>query len=92
LAEAPGRVFLYNFYTVSECRGQGLYPSLLLSIRGMLGRGELAEFIIDVNIINTASIKSVQKAGFSEVARITFLTVFRRWHIMMCNRQLGGGW
>jgi len=81
LAEAPGRMFLYNFHTLPDYRGCGLYSALLLAIRHGLGGEQQTEFIIDVNVINTVSASGVKKAGFIQVARITFLTIFRRWSV-----------
>ncbi len=79
LAEAPGRLFLYNFHTLPDYRGRSLYPALLLAIRHTQVSKQKSEFIIDVNSINVASIRGIEKAGFIWMGRISYLTVFRRW-------------
>lgn len=79
LSDMPKRVFLYNFYTLEKYRGKGLYPALLLAIRYILGRADFCDFIIDVNVQNTASVRGIEKAGFHPVARITYLTILDRW-------------
>ena len=79
LDEIPGRAFLYNFYTLEEYRGRGFYPALLLAMRHVLGRENLTEFVIDVNVRNIASARGIEKGGFVPVAQVAFLTLFDRW-------------
>jgi RimJ/RimL family protein N-acetyltransferase len=79
LTEAPGRAFLYNFHTQDGYRGRGLYPALLLAMRCSLGREQVTELVIDVNLHNTASIRGIEKAGFVPVANITYFTIFSCW-------------
>jgi len=79
LAEVPGRAFLYNFHTLEGHRGQGFYPALLLAVRHVLGRENLTEFVLDVNLRNSASVRGIEKAGFVPVAQVAFLTIFDRW-------------
>lgn len=79
LAEAPGRAFLYNFHTLEAYRGRGLYPALLLAMRSILGRESMNEFIIDVNVRNSASARGIEKAGFTPAARVALITLFTRW-------------
>lgn len=79
LAEVPERAFLYNFHTLEEYRGQGFYPALLLAVRHVLGRENLTEFVLDVNVRNSASVRGIEKAGFVPVAHVAFLTLFDRW-------------
>lgn len=90
LLDAPGRLYFYNFHTLKEYRGRGLYPALLLSMRQILSEEGASEFIIDVNTRNTASTRGVEKAGFEAIAEITFLSVLDRWacctnHVMLNN-------
>ena len=75
----PGRVFLYNFHTLAQCRGCGHYPCLLRSLRASLAAQRVSELIIDVNARNTASLRGVEKGGFTHIATIRYLTFFRRW-------------
>jgi hypothetical protein len=79
LARASGRAFFYNFHTVEEYRGRRLYPALLLAMRHILGREKVTEFIIDVDVRNTASTKGIEKGGFVLAARVAFLTLFAHW-------------
>ncbi len=83
LAEIAGRVCLYNFHTLSGYRGLGLYPSLLLAIRHLLGCEKVTEFIIDVNVQRTPSMKGVLKAGFVPVVRLVFITFFRKCDVLI---------
>src|ERR1700676_775260 len=87
LAKAPGRAFLYNFYTVDEYRGQSLYPALLLTLRHVLGLEKVTEFVIDVDDRNTASIRGIEKGGFVLAAQVAFLTLFARWRCL-CKRTV----
>lgn len=79
LAEVLGRAFLYNFHTLEGYRGQGFYPALLLAVRDVLGRENLTEFVLDVNVRNSASVRGIEKAEFVPVAQVDFLTLFDRW-------------
>lgn len=82
LADASGRAFLYNFHTLEEYRGRRLYPALLLAMRHVLGREKVAEFIIDVDVRNTASARGIEKGGFVLAAQVAFLTLFARWRCL----------
>jgi ribosomal protein S18 acetylase RimI-like enzyme len=79
LAEASGRAFLYNFHTLEEYRGRRFYPALLLAMRHILGREKVTEFVIDVDVRNTASARGIEKGGFVLAAQVAFLTLFARW-------------
>jgi len=82
LAEVSGRVFLYNFHTLEGYRGRGLYPALLLAIRHVLGRENIEQLIIDVNVHNTASARGIEKGGFVLAAQVAFLTLFSHWRCL----------
>jgi hypothetical protein len=82
LAEVSGRAFLYNFHTLDCYRGQRLYPALLLAIRHVLGLENVTEFVIDVDVRNTASARGIEKGGFVLAARVAFLTLFSRWRCL----------
>jgi hypothetical protein len=82
LAEVSGRAFLYNFHTLEECRGRGLYPALLLAMRHVLGGEKVTEFFIDIEARNAASARGIEKGGFVLVAEVAFLTLFARWRCL----------
>jgi hypothetical protein len=82
LVAASGRAFLYNFYTLEGYRGQRLYPALLLTMRHVLGREQLTEFVIDVDVRNAASTRGIEKGGFVLAAQVAFLTLFARWRCL----------
>ncbi|HSY98661.1 MAG TPA: hypothetical protein VK788_04135 [Terriglobales bacterium] len=79
LAKASGRAFLYNFHTLNCYRGQRLYPALLLAMRHVLGLENVTEFVIEVDVRNTASARGIEKGGFVLAAQVAFLTLFARW-------------
>jgi GNAT superfamily N-acetyltransferase len=82
LAEVSGRAFLYNFQTLEGYRGRGFYPALLLAMRHVLGRENVAEFVIDVNARNVASARGIEKGGFVLAAQVAFFTLFARWRCL----------
>jgi hypothetical protein len=82
LAEASGRAFLYNFYTLIGYRGRRFYPALLLAVRHILGRENVTEFVIDVDVRNTASARGIEKGGFVLAAQVAFLTLFASWRCL----------
>ena len=73
------RVFLFNFYTLQEYRGRGLYSALLVDIRTVLRKENRTEFIIDVNAKNETSLKGIQKAGFISLTEFNYITIFNCW-------------
>jgi GNAT superfamily N-acetyltransferase len=79
MAETPERAFLFNFYTLSEHRGRGLYPALLLAIRRVLGREHITDFVVAVLDRNLASIRGIEKAGFLPIAQISYFLLLDRW-------------
>jgi hypothetical protein len=81
--EVPGRVFLYNFQTLPEFRGNGLYPALLCQMRYLLGQEGNRQFVIDVSATNLASRRGIEKAGFSLLATTKARTCLRRvrWEV-----------
>ena len=79
LVDTPGRVFLYNAFTLEDHRGRGLFASLLLATRAALSREGMLEFVGDVDVRNTPSARSLEKAGFVPVGRLVFLTLCNRW-------------
>ena len=82
LAEVSGRAFLYNFHTLEGYRGRGFYPALLLTMRHVLGREKVSEFVIDVDARNTASARGIEKGGFVLAAQVAFLTLFSHWRCL----------
>jgi hypothetical protein len=79
IAAASGRAFLYNFYTLDGYRGQRLYPTLLLTMRHVLGHEKVTEFVVDVNERNSISARGIERAGFVPAGQVDFLTLFSRW-------------
>jgi RimJ/RimL family protein N-acetyltransferase len=88
LTNAPGRVFLYNFHTLPEHRGQGLCVALHEAIRSAFSRETASEFVADVNVHNIASRRCLEKSGFVPVARVSFLTLLRRWRCPLRRTRL----
>jgi hypothetical protein len=86
----PGRIFLYNFATLSSWRGQGLYPALLQQIRYALGQDGAQEFLIDVDTLNLSSLRGVLKAGFLPVARVSFRTILHSWQLDRGHIDMNG--
>lgn len=78
-----GRVFLYNFHTSDNYRGRGLYPSLLLKMRQVLGQSTVTDIIIDVNAKNISSIRGIEKAEFTPVAQLVSLVIFNHWQMLI---------
>ena len=76
MLEKQGRLYCYNFFTAPRYRGQGLYPSLLASIRRSQASNGSSEFLIDVSTKNLASRRGIDKAGFELAACTRVWTVF----------------
>lgn len=83
LTDAPGRVFLYNFYTLPEHRGRGLCVALHDAVRHILGNETAREFVADFNFRNASSRRCLEKSGFVPTAVVSYLTLLRRWHCLL---------
>jgi hypothetical protein len=58
-------------------QGGGLYSSLLLRIRHLLGMHGINDFIIDADEGNLRSLRGMHKAGFRPLATVSFITLFK---------------
>lgn len=50
-----------------------------MAIRYSLGQERATEFIIDVQAHNTVSARGIEKAGFTPVGHVAYLTVLNHW-------------
>lgn len=57
--------YLWDFFTLPEWRGRGLYPRLLQAI--VAAEPEVEQFWVGHDLGNTASARGIAKAGFAEV-------------------------
>ena len=62
--------------TLPACRGQGLYPHVLLTICGVLATKGFTEAVLTVAPDNQSSIAGVKKAGFREKGEGELITLF----------------
>ncbi len=62
----PGAAYIYESFTRSDARGQGLYPMALAGIVVWLQNEGLSEAWVGVEADNQASIRAITKAGFTE--------------------------
>jgi GNAT superfamily N-acetyltransferase len=88
--EGPGRGFLYNFATLSDWRGRGLYPALLQQIRYTLGQDGITELLVDVKTVNLTSLRGIVKAGFLPIAGAAYRTILQRWQVDLGHVELPG--
>jgi hypothetical protein len=87
----PGRVFLYNFATLSDWRGHGLYPALLQQIRYKFSQDSgVTDLLVDARVVNLASLRGILKAGFLPIAHAAFRTIFERWQVDLGHLELSG--
>lgn len=91
LANAPGRIFFYNFHTLPGHRGLGLCSALQQAVLCILGNETATEFVADVSERNIASRRCLEKCGFVPVARLSFLTLLGRWHFPLRRTRLERG-
>lgn len=63
-----------------DCRGRGLYPDVLRFICHNVG-GPKSKFYMLVAPSNTASIRGIEKAGFSQVGYVKRSKYLRRWGV-----------
>jgi RimJ/RimL family protein N-acetyltransferase len=88
MPEDEHRVCLFNFHTQPEYRGRCLYPALLQQVRYTMGQEGRTQIIIDAHASNRASIRGIEKAGFSLVARMTVRTYLGHFSRELCGAGL----
>ena len=86
LSDAKSRAFLYNFYTMPESRGVGLYPKLLRRAVINLREQGISEVLIDVNSSNKASLRGIIGVGFEPLGCIDLLVIGDRWRVVSRKR------
>ena len=64
-------------YTSPQFRGQGIYTKVLKSIVGLGGKNTLYYMIVDEN--NIASVKGIERAGFSKCGEVMKSKFFKRY-------------
>lgn len=73
---APGSAYVYESFTRSDARGQGVYPFALRGIAADLAATGVETLWVAVEADNVPSLRAVGKAGFEPVDEIVFR---RRW-------------
>jgi ribosomal protein S18 acetylase RimI-like enzyme len=68
----PGEAYVYESFTRTEARGQGVYPFALGAIAGELAAERIGRLWVGVEAGNESSIKAVRKAGFEPGFEITY--------------------
>ncbi len=73
-------IFIYDCFVEPDCRGAGIYPSMLeFIIRDNRRRNEkLKHAGIAASALNRASIKGILKAGFVEQKRIRYVECLQK--------------
>ncbi|MEA2507079.1 MAG: hypothetical protein QOH48_1697 [Actinomycetota bacterium] len=61
----PGEAYIYESFTRPEVRGHGIYPAVLATIAEQLGARAVARLWIAAEATNAASLRAIQKAGFT---------------------------
>ena len=71
-----GEVYLYDAYTYSKFRGKHIYPFLIYNAAKYFKKLSYSKALISSTTANTASIRGIEKAGFSYSQTIDFLNIF----------------
>ncbi len=71
----PNEVYLYDAFTLTPCRGKGLYPVVLKEALLYAGQNGFSRALIFVAVNNTASRRGVLKVGFLEFQVVTYLEI-----------------
>ena len=79
LGESNQVPMIGNCFTFPQHRGRGLYANLLMSISGHLSSQGYQRVIITCAPDNLASVRGIQRAGFSKVSILHSLVIFSRW-------------
>ena len=87
-----GQIFIYDCYVCPDYRGMHIYPDLIQRMVSDNSAVLTAEFktgvaYIGVDSTNTASLRGVRKAGFTEINSIRYLhfKAYQRW---WCRRPV----
>lgn len=79
LGEARATPMIGNCFTWPAWRGRSLYPRLLMATCRQLAAQGHRRVIITCAPDNHASIRGIEKAGFTQVRTVRSLVVFARW-------------
>lgn len=71
----PGQAEIKYCLTIPEFRGRGIYPRVLKTIVSRLAEQEIRRVFICVKADNHASLRGVEKAGFTQVDRVRLIKV-----------------
>jgi ribosomal protein S18 acetylase RimI-like enzyme len=78
LVVPPGDAYIYQSFTRPEMRGRGIYPAVLTTLSERLGSRGINCLWIAVEATNPASLRAIQKSGFTHVFEIAFQHRFGR--------------
>ena len=72
---AEDEAYVYNVRTLSDFRGQGIFPFVLASICGQLRKDGYKRILASIQSDNIPSQKAFEKAGFKKTQEISFLRI-----------------
>jgi RimJ/RimL family protein N-acetyltransferase len=79
LGEARATPMICNCFTYAQYRGRGLYPRLIQGACHTLATQGFERAIITCDPENAASIRGIEKAGFTKVKTLYSLVLVTRW-------------
>jgi RimJ/RimL family protein N-acetyltransferase len=79
LGESRATPMICNCFTYAQYRGQGLYPQLIQGACHSLAAQGFERAIITCDPDNAASIRGIEKAGFTKVKTLYSLVLVTRW-------------
>jgi len=83
------RSWMYNSITVKQARGRGLYPKIIRHMFETLRRTGVNHFFVDVQPHNRASIRGLEKAGFTRIAIVSMRKILSKttYHVAVFDRS-----
>lgn len=81
----PAECYLFDAYTYSAFRGQGIYPTLLIHSARIFQARAYRHALIFALGTNRASVQGIKKAGFTRYGTATYYEIFG--HCFWRNRR-----
>jgi len=81
--------WMYNGITIKPARGRGLYPNIIRHMVKMLRQEGIQEYYVDVKPKNRASVRGLEKAGFTKIAIVAMRKVFSKttYHVKVFDKS-----
>lgn len=81
LHAAPDRAYLYNAFTLPECRGRRLTHALMLHTGALLAEDGYTELVAGASSGNTSSLRAKRQGGLQQICTVRAWIVLHKFRV-----------